>query len=126
MVLVAFHVVSSNILSTKLNAGLLGGWPYEGDQSWNVNNSSKVQKTISLEVREVVFGSRLKLDVSEVSAVVSNFLRGFARIVENQNLFGGVAKDDRDLTFLAFVGFNRVKHFAIPFGVKTQDPPIIN
>ena len=56
-ILVSFRVVTPDILSTKLDAGLYRGWPDERDQRLNVDNSSKIRKPISLQVSEVVFGS---------------------------------------------------------------------
>jgi hypothetical protein len=118
--------VAPDILRTKLNARLYCGWPDERDQGLDVNNSPKVQKTISLEVREVMFSSRLKLDIAKVGAAVSKFLRGLARIVEHQGLSGGVTKDDRDPSWPAVVGLNLVEHLVLAFSVKTQDLPIGN
>ncbi len=126
-VLVSLRVIAPNILSTKLDAGLYCGWPDECDQSLNIDDSSKIRKkSISLQVSEVVFGSRLKLDITEIGAAISKLLRGFARIVEHQSLSGRVTKDDRDLSWLAFVWLDLVEHLAIAFSVKTQDSPIID
>ncbi len=55
LILVSFCVVAPDILGAKLNAGLLGGWT--SDQSLNIDDSTKIQKTIFLQVSEVVFGS---------------------------------------------------------------------
>jgi hypothetical protein len=57
LVLVSFCVVAPNILCTKLDAGLNGGWPDERDQRLNIDDSSKVRKPIPLQVSEIVFGS---------------------------------------------------------------------
>jgi hypothetical protein len=73
-----------------------------------------------------MFGSRLKLDISKIGAAISKFLRSFARVMENQNLSGRIAKNNRDPTFLAFVGLDLIEHLAIAFGVQAQDSPIIN
>jgi hypothetical protein len=42
LVLVSIRVVAPNILSTKLNSGLLCGRPDKSDQRLNVDNSSEV------------------------------------------------------------------------------------
>ncbi len=57
LVLVSFCVVAPDILGAKLDAGLLSGWTDKGDQSLNIDDSAKIQKTIFLQVSEVVFGS---------------------------------------------------------------------
>ncbi len=75
---------------------------------------------------KVMFGSRLKLDITKVSAAIPEFLRSFARVVEDQNLSGRIAEDDRDSSWLAFVRFDLVKHLAIALGVETQNSPIVN
>jgi hypothetical protein len=85
-VLVSFSVVATNILSAKLDAGLYCGWPDERDQGLNVDNSSEIRKSVSLEMGKVMFGSRLKFDIAKIGAAVSKLLRSFARVVENQNL----------------------------------------
>jgi len=73
-----------------------------------------------------MFGSGLKLNITKIGAAISKFLRSFGRVVENQNLSGRVAKHDWDPAFLAFVGLDLVEHFAVAFGVETQDSPIVN
>ncbi len=57
LVLVSFRVVAPNILSTELNARLYCGWPDDRDQRLNIDDSSNIQKPISLQVSEIVFGS---------------------------------------------------------------------
>ena len=49
-VFISFRVVAPNVLSTEIDAGLYRGWPDERDQRLNVNDSSKVRKTVSLQV----------------------------------------------------------------------------
>ena len=73
-----------------------------------------------------MFGSGLKLDITKIGAAVSKLLRSFARIVENQNLSGRIAKHDRDPSGVAFVGLDFVKHLAIALSVEAQDSPIVN
>ena len=67
---------------------------------------------------KVVFSSRLKLDIPKISAAILELLRGLARVMEDQNLSGRIAKDNRDPTFLALVWLDLVKHRAIALGVK--------
>ncbi len=126
LVLVSFRIVAPNILSAKLDAGLLGGRSDEGDQGLNVDDSSKIRKTISLEMSKVMFSSRLKLDIAKVGATVSKFLRSLTRVMEDQNLSGGIAEGNRDPTFLAFVWLDLVEHLAVALGVETQDSPIVD
>ena len=57
LILVPFCVVAPDILGAKLDAGLLGGWTDESDQSLDIDDSTKIRKTIFLQVSEVVFGS---------------------------------------------------------------------
>jgi hypothetical protein len=118
LVLVSFGVVAPDILCTKLDAGLFGGRPDERDQRLNVDNSSKVRKSIFLQVSEVMFSSRLKLDITEVGAAVSKLLRSFARIMEDQNLSGRIAKHDRDSSWIAFLGLDLVEQRAVALGVE--------
>jgi hypothetical protein len=57
LVIISFGVVTPNILSAKLDSRLLGGRSDKSDQGLNVNDSSKVRKSVSLQVSEFVFGS---------------------------------------------------------------------
>ncbi len=117
-ILVSLLVVAPNILCAELGAGLLGGWTDKSDQGLNIDNSSKVQKTIFLEMSKVMFSSRLKLDVPKIGATVLELLRGLMRVVKDQNLPGRVAKHDRDSSWVAFVWLNFVEHRAVAFGVE--------
>jgi hypothetical protein len=71
LVLVSFSIVASNILRTELNAGLNGGRTDESDQRLNVDDSPEIQKSVPFEMGEIVFGSRLKLDIPEIGATIS-------------------------------------------------------
>ncbi len=126
LILVLFGVVAPDILSTKLDAGLFCGWTNESDQGLNVDDFSKIRKAILFEMSKVMFGSGLELNITKIGASISKFLRGFARVVENQNLSSRIAKHDWDLAFLAFVGLDLVEHLAVTFGVETQNSPIVN
>ncbi len=123
-ILVSFKVFASDILSAELDTGLNCGWPDKRDQGLNVDNSPEVRKTVPLEVGKVMFCSRLKLNITKVGAAISKFLRRSTRVVEDQNLSGRIAEDNRDPTFLALVWLDLVKHLAVALGVKTQDSPI--
>ncbi len=74
LVLVLLLIVAPNILCAKLDAGLLGGWTDESDQGLNVDNSSKIRKSIFLKMGEIMFGSGLKLNITEIGAAVLELL----------------------------------------------------
>ncbi len=103
-VLVALLVVAPDILSTKLNSGLFGGRSDKCDQCLNVDDSSKIRKSIFLEMSKVMFSSRLKLDITKIGAAVLELLRGLTKIVEDQNLSGRIAKHNWDFPGLPFFG----------------------
>ncbi len=84
-ILVSLCVVAPNILRTKLNSGLFGGRSDERDQSLDVDNSSEIRKSVFLEMGEIMFSSRLKLDITKIGSKVLELLRGLTRVVENQN-----------------------------------------
>ncbi len=88
------------------------------DQGLDIDDSTKIRKTIFLQVSEIMLGSGLKLDVAKIGAAVSKLLRGLTRVMEDQNLSGRVAKHDWDSSGIAFVGFDLVEHSAVAFGVK--------
>jgi hypothetical protein len=126
LLFVSFRVIAPDILSTKLNARLKCGWPDKRDQRLNVDDSSKVRKSVSFEVSKFVFGSGLKFDITEIRAGVSKLLRSVARIMKDQSLSSRVTEDNRNPSFLAFVRLNLVKHLAITFRIETQDSPIVD
>ena len=126
MVFAVFSVVAPNVLGAELDAGLLGGWTDESDQSLNVDNSPKIRKTIFLEMSKVMFSSRLKLNIPKIGATVLELLGGLTRVMKDQNLSGWVAKHDRDPSWVALVRLDLIEHRAVAFRIEAQDSPLVN
>ncbi len=92
----------------------------------NVDDSSKIRKTIFLEMSKVMFSSRLKLNIPKIGATVLELLGGLTRVMEDQNLSSRIAKNDWDSSWVAFVWLDLVEHRAVAFGVEAQDSPFVN
>jgi hypothetical protein len=92
----------------------------------NVDDSSKIRKTIFLEMSKVIFSSRLKLDITKIGAAILELLGGLTRVMKDQNLSSRIAKNDWDSSWVALVRLDLVEHLAVAFGVEAQDSPLID
>ena len=92
----------------------------------DIDDSTKIRKTIFLQMSKVMFSSRLKFNITKVGTAVLEFLRGLTRVMEDQNLSGRIAKHDWDASGIALVRLDLVKHRAVALGVEAQDSPLVN
>jgi hypothetical protein len=97
-------VISSDVLGAELDAALSDGRSNKCDESLDVDNSQENSKTIFLKVVNIIFDTRLQLDVTKICATFNQLDRCLTRIVKNQDHSSRVSEHYRDATFLAFVG----------------------
>ena len=126
LVLVLLFVIAPDVLRAELDSGLLGGRTDESDQGLNIDDSSKIRKTILPEMSKVMFSSRLKLNIPEIGATVLELLGSLTRVMEDQNLSSRIAEHDRNASWIALVRLDLVKHRAVAFGVEAQDSPFVD
>ncbi len=74
----------------------------------------------------VIFDTRLQLDVPKICTTFNQLNRCLTRIVKNQDHFGWVSKHDRDAAFFAFVEPDVVEELAVALGVKAENSPSID